>query len=60
MILRAVLAATLLASPVMAGDIAFVTSQNADSVSIVDLATGEVEKSAELPHASNEVTGVTG
>ena len=51
MILRAVLAATLLASPVMAGDIAFVTSQNADSVSIVDLATGALRVTVPVPGA---------
>ena len=32
----------MLASPAPAGDLAFVTSQNADMVSVVDTATGQV------------------
>ena len=42
------------------GQKAYVSEPDKSQLHIVDLATGEVEKSAELPHASNEVTGVTG
>ncbi|MGO2810204.1 MAG: zinc metallochaperone AztD [Brevibacterium aurantiacum] len=42
------------------GEKAYVSEPDKSQLHIVDLATGEVEKSAELPHASNEVTGVTG
>lgn len=42
------------------GEKAYVSEPDKSQLHIVDLGTGEVEKSAELPHASNEVTGVTG
>ncbi|MGO1362298.1 MAG: hypothetical protein ACTHU6_11845, partial [Brevibacterium aurantiacum] len=42
------------------GEKAYVSEPDKSQLHIVDLATGEVEKTAELPHASNEVTGVTG
>ncbi|MGO3471648.1 MAG: zinc metallochaperone AztD [Brevibacterium aurantiacum] len=38
----------------------YVSEPDKSQLHIVDLGTGEVEKRAELPHASNEVTGVTG
>ncbi|HRO13491.1 MAG TPA: PQQ-binding-like beta-propeller repeat protein [Paracoccus sp. (in: a-proteobacteria)] len=49
--IRAALAAVLLAAPACAGDIAFVTSQNADSVSIVDLDRGTVRATVPVPGA---------
>ncbi|MCZ0961984.1 YncE family protein [Paracoccus benzoatiresistens] len=39
---RAALATLLAASPALAGDLAFVTSQNAEMVTLVDTSTGEV------------------
>ncbi|GAA1862529.1 zinc metallochaperone AztD [Brevibacterium marinum] len=42
------------------GDKAYVSEPDKSQLHMVDLSTGEVEKSAELPHAGNEVTGVTG
>ncbi|MDN5587056.1 zinc metallochaperone AztD [Brevibacterium sp.] len=42
------------------GEKAYVSEPDKSQLHIVDLGTGEVEKSAELPHASNELTGVTG
>ena len=49
--IRAALAVCLTMSPAMAGDIAFVTSQNAGSVSIVDLDAGRVRATVPIPGA---------
>ena len=38
----------MLASPALAGDLAFVTSQNADMVTLVDTATGTVPIAGDL------------
>ncbi|WP_410218402.1 YncE family protein [Paracoccus sp. (in: a-proteobacteria)] len=45
------LASGFLASPVMAGDLAFITSQNGNAVSVVDLEQGQVLASADVPDA---------
>lgn len=45
------LALLLLAGPATAADLAFVTSQNADSISVVDLASGAVLATTPLPGA---------
>ena len=42
------------------GDRAYVTEPSSQEVHVVDLTSGEVIKSAEVPHATNEITGVTG
>ncbi|WP_238148174.1 zinc metallochaperone AztD [Rothia halotolerans] len=42
------------------GDRAYVTEPSGQEVHVVDLTSGEVVKSAEVPHATNEITGVTG
>lgn len=47
----AALVAVLLTGKAMAGDIAFVTSQNADSVSIVDLPEGTLRATVPVPGA---------
>ena len=36
------------------------TEPSCQEVHVVDLTSGEVVKSAEVPHATNEITGVTG
>lgn len=41
----------LLASPVMAGDLAFVTSQNGNALSVVDLGDGQVTAQVQIPGA---------
>lgn len=45
------LALLLLAGPAFAADLAFVTSQNADSISVIDLASGAVLATTALPGA---------
>ncbi|WP_228282406.1 zinc metallochaperone AztD [Brevibacterium atlanticum] len=42
------------------GEKAYVSDPEKSEIHIVDLGTGKVEKTAELPHATDEVTGVTG
>lgn len=49
--IRAALAVCLSMSPALAGDVAFVTSQNAGSVSIVDLDAGLVRATVDIPGA---------
>lgn len=42
------------------GEKAYVSDPEKSEIHIVDLGTGKVEKTAELPHPTDEVTGVTG
>ena len=49
--MRLPLLLALLASPVMAGDLAFVTSQNGNALSVVDLATGDITAEVVIPDA---------
>ncbi|WP_152347601.1 zinc metallochaperone AztD [Brevibacterium sp. CFH 10365] len=42
------------------GEKAYVSEPEKSEIHIVDLDTGKVEKTAELPHATDEITGVTG
>ena len=46
--------------PLRRGGRAYVTEPSCQEVHVVDLTSGEVVKSAEVPHATNEITGVTG
>jgi YVTN family beta-propeller protein len=50
-VLRPFLALLLTGSPVQAGDLAFVTSQNGDALSVVDLETGTIVAEADIPDA---------
>lgn len=47
----AFLALLLTGSPVLAGDLAFVTSQNANALSVIDLGTGAIIATADIPAA---------
>ena len=49
--LRPFLVLLLTGSPVHAGDLAFVTSQNGDALSVVDLETGTIVAEADIPDA---------
>jgi len=42
------------------GSTAYVTEPSSSSIHAVDLSSGKVSKSAELPHVPNELTGVSG
>lgn len=42
------------------GEKAYVSEPEKSEIHMVDLDTGKVEKTAELPHATDEITGVTG
>ncbi len=42
------------------GERAYVTEPSTNSLHVVDLESGKVTTSGELPHPSNEITGVTG
>lgn len=44
----------------VSGRTAFITEPSTSSVHAVDLTTGEVVRTAQLPHTPNEITGVSG
>ena len=49
--MKTTLLLALLASPVMAGDLAFVTSQNGNALSVVDLGDGQIMSQVQIPDA---------